>query len=162
MIRILKINELIQIEDLLKIRASYPIEDTDLELLSNRYLFELNENYNRVFFLGFDNENSPSAYVQLIIKNADNDPDLADGNQIAHIHDLRVRSDLQGKGFGKALIKHLEVESYLRGIKLLTLGVDSWNSRAIRFYENLGYAKFKEEPGRTEDEICYFMRKPLN
>ncbi|MES2803269.1 MAG: GNAT family N-acetyltransferase [Bdellovibrionota bacterium] len=159
-LRIIKSNELIQIEDLLRIRMSYS-NDADLASTSNRYFAELSEKDNRVFLLGFENDNSPFGYVQLILVNADNDPQLADGVQIAHIHDLRVRSDLQGKGFGRGLIKYLEEEAHLRGIKTLTLGVDNWNSRAIQFYKNLNYSEFKQEPGRTDDEFVICMQKTI-
>lgn len=160
-VNIVKSNELIRIEDLMSIRMSYPIEGANPASLSNRYISELREKDNRVFFLGFDQESSPFGYVQLITRNADNDPELADGRQIAHIHDLRVKKDLQGKGFGRGLIKYLEDEARLRGIKTLTLGVDNWNSRAIQFYKNLGYIEFKQEPGRTADESVICMQRSL-
>ena len=158
---IIKSNELIQIKDLLIIRTSYPMEASTIASTSNRYVSELSEKDNRIFFLGFDAENSPFGYVQLIIQNADNDPELADGNQVAHIHDLRVKKDLQGKGFGRSLMTFLEDEARLKGIRTLTLGVDNWNSRAIQFYRSLGYTEFKREPGRTDDEFVIYMLRQL-
>lgn len=160
-IRIVKSNELIQVNDLLSIRTSYPLEGSNIASVSSRYVSELGETDNRIFFLGFHEENSPFGYVQLITKNADNDPELADGMQIAHIHDLRVKKDLQSKGFARGLMKYLEDEARLRGVRTLTLGVDNWNSRAIQFYKKLGYSEFKRESGRTEDEFVICMCKAL-
>lgn len=156
-----KSNESIRMEDLLAIRTSYPVTDTNLSIISNRYLNELKETDNRIFIIGFDHLNSPFGYVQLIINNADNDPDLANGKNRSHIHDLRVKCDLQNKGFGKSLIKYLETEAKLKGIKTLTLGVDNWNDKAIQFYKKLGYSSFKQVPGRTSDEFVIYMEKEI-
>ncbi|MEK6773540.1 MAG: GNAT family N-acetyltransferase [Bdellovibrionota bacterium] len=159
--RFLNNNNLIQVSDLLQIRKSYELNDDVSLLIGNRYQQELTEKSNRLFFLGFGADESPFGYVQLILKNADNDPDLADGVEIAHVHDLRIRKDLQGSGFGQVLMNYLEEEAQMKGIKILTLGVENCNTRALNFYQRLGYVKFKESPGRNDDEVCYLMRKSL-
>lgn len=158
-LRVLSSNEQIHIADLMDIRASYSEEDMDLASIEKRFRSELLENYNRVFFVGFNENQISIAYVQLIAFNADNDPDLANGKEIAHIHDLRVRKNFQGRGYGRLLMKQVEDEAGRRGVRILTLGVDNWNARAIHFYNKLGYKKFKETPGRTNEEICYLMQK---
>lgn len=153
-------NELVKVEDLLDIRCSYSLEGETSDAISKRYSEELQQITNRIFIVGLF-EGSAFGYVQLITHNADNDPELADGSQIAHIHDLRIKSYLQGKGFGRYLITYLEEEARFRGFKILTLGVDSWNSRAIKFYQDIGFAEFKQDPGRTDDEFVLCMKKKL-
>lgn len=154
-------NDQITVDDLLKVRASYPITEAEAASNIKRYEQELKEVENRLFFFGRNEDLSPCAYVQLIMKNADNDPELANGYEIAHIHDLRVRSDQQRQGIGFSLMDALEFEAFELGIKVLTLGVDNWNTHAIHFYDQLGYRKFKEVSGRSEDEVCYYMQKQL-
>ena len=73
-IEIIKSDELTRLSDLMKIRSSYPIEDENISTMSNRYLCELGEKDNRIFFVGYDSKNTPFGYVQLIILNADNIP----------------------------------------------------------------------------------------
>lgn len=160
-IEIVHFNDQIRVEDLLEIRTSYPMVNTKIETVLSRYTIELKQIDNRIFFLGFCKENSPFGYVQLIIQNADCDPELANGVELAHIHDLRIKKDLQGQGLGQGLVKYLEAYARLKGKKILTLGVDNWNSRAISFYKNLGYSEFKQQPGRTEEEFVIYMKKKI-
>lgn len=155
-------NELIQISDLMQIRSSYPETQSELLDTEARFKIELTETQNRIFFLGKTQTTLPAVYVQLVLINADNDPELANGQDIAHVHDLRVRLDLQGEGYGQQMIKYLEEEAHKRGIQTLTLGVDSWNARAIEFYNQLGYQKFKEAEGRTQAELVFMLRKTLD
>ncbi len=97
--------------------------------------------------------------VQLILVNADDDLELANASDIAHVHDLRIRSDMQDKGYGKMLMKFVEITAAQSGISTLTLGVDNWNERAIGMYLKLGYRIFKEAEGRFEGEKVCYMRK---
>lgn len=119
---------------------------------------ELGEN--RVVFLGFEN-NEPIATVQLLLKRADNDPELADGKDIAHVHHLRVSYSYHKSGLGKQMMGQAERYATEHGFKRVTLGVDDWNENAIGFYQHLGYKTLKEAEGRTSDEKLIYMYKDL-
>lgn len=158
---VIKNNKEISFKGLMLVRESYADSDDDIQYAKSRYPQELTETDNRIFFLAVDKDSVPLAYVQLLVLNADNDPELANGKDIAHIHDLRVHHGQQGKGIGQALIQELENEAKRRGVRSLTLGVDNWNVRAIKFYQSLGYKEFKQEPGRTDEEFVICMVKSL-
>lgn len=126
-----------------------------------RLLRELDElGNNRDFFVKIKNK-KPLAMIQLIYRNADNDPELANGTNIAHIHDLEVRKEMQNQGIGREVVKFIELYAKEHKITILTLGVDSFNIIAIKLYESMGYIKFKEEEGRTADEKLYLLKKEL-
>ena len=145
----------------MSVRASYPAPPDLLAKIEARYAAELTETENRVFFFEYDERGSATGYVQMLLINADNDPELANGRDIAHVHDLRVHQELQGTGIARRLMDRMEENARERGIRYLTLGVDDTNLRAIEFYRRRGYATFKTTPGRTDDELCFFMRKRL-
>lgn len=116
------------------------------------------QNSNRHLFV-YSKEKLPIACVQLILANADNDPDLANGSTLAHVHALRVHFEYQKQGVATKVMKLLERKCQTMGIKALTLGVDDSNQRAIRLYHNLGYKIFKSSPGRAILERCLYMKK---
>jgi ribosomal protein S18 acetylase RimI-like enzyme len=129
----------------------------------SRGWYELADSSSRKFFVLIDESNAPAAFVQLLLLNVDNDPDLADGATVAHIHDLRVRQDFQRKGYGKQLMGFVELEAArVYKIEKLTLGVDNWNKAAVSFYENLNYSPLKVAPGRTPEEICIYPQKVIS
>jgi ribosomal protein S18 acetylase RimI-like enzyme len=103
----------------------------------------------------------PASIGQLILISADNDPDLADGRDIAHMHSLWVRKDRQRLGFGRLMAEGLALSAKSLGFKVLTLGVDSQNEPAVRLYQALGYQTFKTEPGRIPEDRLLLMRKEL-
>lgn len=157
----LKLQNPSETEVLIPILESYPELRAELNTIGTRYQQELLETDNRSFFIVNDDAGACIAYGQLIFRNADNDPEPANADDIAHVHDLRVRSELQGKGFGKAFMDFLEKTALAAGIRTLTLGVDNWNHRAIALYNKLGYEKFKEADGRTDDEKVFYLKKDL-
>ncbi|MFH2049931.1 MAG: GNAT family N-acetyltransferase, partial [bacterium] len=110
--------------------------------------------------VGYQNDQAV-AMIQMILKNVDNDPELADGNQIAHLHNLQVRNEFQNQGFGKEMMVLVERKAKELGKVIITLGVDDTNHKAISIYNNLGYITFKTEPGRTPDEKCLLMKKEI-
>lgn len=115
---------------------------------------------NRIVLLG-TLEGLPASTVQLVLLNADNNPELANGTDIAHVHNLWTRKDLQRRGLADAMMSHCELLAKRRGIQLLTLGVDDYNSSAIALYKKIGYSTFAEEEGRNPQEKLFLMRKPL-
>ena len=146
---------------LVDIASTHLISDIEKSNSKKRLLRELDEiDDNRDIYIKLDNK-KPIAMIQLIYKNADNDTELANGLDIAHIHDLEVRKELQGLGIGREMVRFIEEVARKQKIKTLTLGVDSTNSRAIKLYESMGYNKFKEEDGRTPKEKLYLLNKTL-
>ncbi len=99
--------------------------------------------------------------IQIVLQNADNDPELANSNDICHIHNLQVRKDCQHQGIGRKMMEYVEGHAKELGKKILTLGVDGDNSRAITLYKKRCYHIFKEEAGRTVDEKLYLMKKEI-
>jgi len=59
------------------------------------------------------------------------------------------------------MMAFVEEKARKMGKKILTLGVDGSNIRAIEFYKKHGYEVFKELPRRLSGEIVYGMRKFL-
>jgi ribosomal protein S18 acetylase RimI-like enzyme len=116
---------------------------------------------NRAIFLGFDGAR-PVGVVQLLLKSADDDLDLANGSDTAHVHHLIVVHDRRKSGLGKILMAEVERYAKEHGIYKITLGVDNWNENAIGFYEHLGYKPFKQADGRTSEEKVIYMSKILN
>ena len=57
---------------------------------------------------------------------------------------LYVRTDIQGKGLGKALLEFVEETVKEAGAKILHLNVNRFN-KARSFYEKMGYIVIKEE-----------------
>lgn len=118
---------------------------------------ELGDNRN-LYFL---EDKNPVAMVQLILKSADNDPELANGKDIAHIHSLQVSKNQHRQGYGLKLMQLLEEEARTLGIRKLTLGVDSDNEKAINLYSKLSYTLMKTLEGRTPDVQLHYLQKIL-
>ncbi|MFH2048892.1 MAG: GNAT family N-acetyltransferase, partial [bacterium] len=105
---ITEISDLNDVDILVEIASSYPKTKEEMLSVKKQLLRELGEaGDNRHIFVGYQNEQAV-AMVQLILKNADNDPELADGNQIAHLHNLQVRNEFQNQGFGKEMMVLVE------------------------------------------------------
>lgn len=135
-------------ENLIKIKAYIANELS--ELGSNRILF----------FLEKDNE--ILGMVQLILKKADGDPELANGKDIAHVHALQISKHQHRKGYGYRLMQLLEQEVKSLDIVKLTLGVDGDNEKALCLYRKLGYSLLKATVGRTAGKELFYMQKNLN
>lgn len=138
------------------------LEDNEEKSILLKHLEEeLKEvNNNRNIYLVYQKK-KPIAYAQLILKNADNNPSLANGVDLAHLHNLRVHKEKRGQGIGKVTVQFLEKEAKKLGFKTLTLGVDHWNSVAIQLYKNLSYQIFRKEEGRFQGEKLLLMKKKL-
>ena len=161
MIEFVEIDDSSAVEAMLAIWASFPHTAEAVAGKKQQLLKELSESGdNRRLFLGrVDGE--AVAMIQIVLKNADNDPDLADGKTVAHLHNLQVRADLQRQGIGTQMMALAEEEARKMGKATITLGVDDTNPGAIRLYRKLGYVNFKTEPGRMPDEKCLLMKKAL-
>ena len=66
------------------------------------------------------------------------------GTHGIYLEDLFIRPTARGKGYGKAMLKHLAGICVRCGYHRLQWWVLDWNQNAITFYEGLG-AKFMKE-----------------
>jgi len=150
------------IEKVMSIVATFGGGPKDLlairEYISNE-LKELGEN--RLLYL-LEDHSRTIGMVQLILKNADNDPQLANGKNVAHVHSLQISKDLHRNGFGNFIMQQLEEEAVRLGLDQLTLGVDGDNEKALGLYKKLGYTLLKEAEGRSPDVKLFYMQKRLN
>ncbi len=116
---------------------------------------------NRVFFLArFDGQ--PVGMVQLILQHADNDPELADGRNVAHAHSLWLKKHLHRRGLASDLMRHVERQAAERGFTTLTLGVEVDNVAAVGLYKKLEYLEFKRKQGRVPSEQLLLLRKRIS
>jgi len=159
--KITEVTDLNDVDILIDIALTYPKTPEQSLAVKKQLLKELSEaGDNRLIFVGYQDDQAV-AMIQLILKNADNDPEYANGKTIAHIHNLQVRCGLQNQGIGKKMMAFSENKLKELGKNVITLGVDDTNIKAISLYKKIGYHTFKIEPGRTPDEKCYVMKKEL-
>lgn len=74
----------------------------------------------------------------------------------AYLEGIMVRKDKQGQKIGTKLMQFLEERARENKAKKITLEVFKHNSRAIKFYEKLGYKK------ERETKTSYVMVKELS
>ncbi len=130
-----EITDVRDVDLLLPVVETYSYTAEEMEIIKTQMLAELSEaGDNRHIFIGLEDD-AVVAFIEIILKNADNDPDLANGKEIAHVHNLRVRHDLQGKGIGRKMMAFAEDKARQMGKQCLTLGVDDTNWRAVNLYE---------------------------
>ncbi|HLE11847.1 MAG TPA: GNAT family N-acetyltransferase [Bacteriovoracaceae bacterium] len=155
----IKIKPDFSIEPIREIINSFKFPTEKVSMIENGFKSELKEaEDNRMIFVGKEH-NLTLVMVQLILNNADNDPELANSTNIAHIHNLRVRMDFHRQGIARKTMTFVEQISKELGKTILTLGVDDFNTSAVLLYEILGYTVFKTEPGRNPNETLLLMRK---
>ena len=148
-------------EVILSILEPFKFSEEKQSLIKRNFECEMTEiGSNRIVLLGSASQ-IPMATVQLVLTNADNNPELANGWDIAHVHNLWVRKDHHRRGLAGCMMRYCEKLASQKRIKYLTLGVDDDNNPALSLYEKLGYKKFAEEEGRTPHEKLLLMRKAL-
>ncbi len=54
--------------------------------------------------------------------------------------------EARGRGFGQQAMKYLEAQAIVLGAQRIELGVFSFNTAAIKFYEKLNYTEFTRIP----------------
>jgi ribosomal-protein-alanine N-acetyltransferase len=69
----------------------------------------------------------------------------------ARVYSIAVHVDYRARGVALALNQHLEKEAKRRGTTAIILEVKIDNSRAIKFYEKLGYENWGTYPAFYED-----------
>ena len=129
---IIKANGIGAIEMLLAIAGTYGHADDEMIAIRKQLENELSDaGKGRDIFIGSINSKAV-AMIQIIYDNVENDPELADGHNIAHIHNLQVRSELQRQGIGINMMTFVEEIAGNKGFSVLTLGVDDINTGAIK------------------------------
>ena len=66
------------------------------------------------------------------------------GRHGIYLEDLYIRTEFRGRGYGKALLKHLAGICNERGYGRFQWWVLDWNSPAIEFYRSLGAEAMSE------------------
>lgn len=61
------------------------------------------------------------------------------------LHKIYVLPGLQGKGIGRYMIDHIVADLKEKGVKLLYLNVNRYNTAARSFYEKMGFDVVREE-----------------
>ncbi len=150
------------IDKVMSVVATFGGGPKDLIAIREYLLTELKEvEENRLLYL-LEDHSRTIGMVQLILKNADNDPELANGKTVAHIHSLQVSKDLHRQGFGILIMQQLEEEAQNLGLTRLTLGVDADNEKAVHLYKKLGYSLLKEVEGRSPAIKLFYLQKELS
>jgi ribosomal protein S18 acetylase RimI-like enzyme len=65
--------------------------------------------------------------------------DVASGHPCLFVYDVHVDEAHQGRGYGKAAMRHAEDEARRRGLDRVALNVFGGNEIARRLYRSLGY-----------------------
>lgn len=149
------------IELVIELVKSFGGNPSEIEKIRSHVKSELEElGDNRVLFILEQGEEAVGV-VQLLLKNADGDPDLANGEDMAHVHALQIKKSFQRKGLATMMMKSLESYALDNGIRTLSLGVDGDNHPALQLYEKLGYILLKEEEGLTPESPLYYLYKKI-
>ena len=150
------------IEKAMKIVATFGANEESLTKIKAHILSELRElGENRILYF-LENDAETFGMVQLIMKNANGDPELANGKDVMHVHALQISKHQHRKGYAYRLMQLLEQDAKRRNVSKLTLGVDADNEKALSLYKKLNYTILKEVEGRTPEEKLYYMQKILN
>lgn len=77
-------------------------------------------------------------------------------NNIAIILHFSVLEDYRGRGIGSALMNHVKIRAKELGARFIAVDTALWNSRALKFYKNLGFTArnvFADYLGPTNDMV---------
>ncbi|MEO0407443.1 MAG: GNAT family N-acetyltransferase [Cyanobacteria bacterium P01_A01_bin.135] len=77
-----------------------------------------------------------------------------------HIKTLAVRSDRRGKGLGRALLRHAEVQSTEGGYREIWLHTNATMTRNLQLYRSIGYRERYRETYQGSESI--YMCKELS
>ncbi len=84
----------------------------------------------------------------------------------AHVLNICIQPDLQGKGLGRTLLHSLEQTARENKVEMLLLEVRASNKRAIKLYESLGFNELgcREHyyPGRNGREDALVLARQLS
>ena len=90
----------------------------------------------------------------------DDDPEVADGKDVATVASLSVLASAGRLGIGRALTVLAEEQARAHGVRVLTLNTRPTNRVALALYEGLGYRRWKEDDRSWGRAV--FLRKSLD
>src|SRR6185295_16021378 len=85
-------------------------------------------------FIATDEENSACGFMRVLLQK-----DYYTGEKHAHVNDIVVTSESEGKGVGKLLLQKADKWAIDKKARWITLNVFETNSRARTVYEKQGY-----------------------
>ncbi len=100
--------------------------------------YEERVNDETCFTLIAEDDNTAVGYVQFFVQEKPENVFRYDKID-CHIDQLAVLETHQNRGIGKLLIEEATRIGQEHGAHMITLGVESFNHRAIKFYEKLGF-----------------------
>jgi ribosomal protein S18 acetylase RimI-like enzyme len=89
---------------------------------------------NDSIFIAEDESNNPLGFVRVNMQT-----DYFTGEQHAHVNDIIVTAETEGKGVGKLLLQKADEWAKQKNARWITLNVFNENSRARNVYEKAGY-----------------------
>ena len=72
---------------------------------------------------------------------------------LVNVHDVAVAPGHRGRGVGQALLAAAEAHARERGACKLTLEVLTGNQRALRSYEQFGFAPYRLDPREGQAQL---------
>jgi GNAT superfamily N-acetyltransferase len=91
-------------------------------------------NANDCVFIAEDELNKPTGFVRVVLQT-----DYYTGKQHAHVNDIVVIAEAEGKGVGKLLLNKADEWAKENNVRWITLNVFDENLRARTVYEKAGY-----------------------
>ena len=89
---------------------------------------------NDAMFIAEDESNSPLGFIRVNMQT-----DYFTGEEHAHVNDIVVTKDAEGKGAGKLLLAKADEWAKAKNARWITLNVFNENYRARKVYEKAGY-----------------------
>lgn len=100
-------------------------------------------------FLALDGD-QPIGYVLALLREVPENPFVHSGRAL-HIDQMSVNTAYQGQGVGTRLMETVLELAQTLGAERVSLGVAVFNTRAIRFYERLGFTIYHHRMSRKTD-----------
>lgn len=86
-------------------------------------------------------------------------PMLCDGKNIANMNAFRIKKEFEGQGHISKLVKMAEKYAKEKGIKFLTIGSETKESRNFAIYLHFGYTEFVTSVVEDDELILFYKKK---
>jgi ribosomal protein S18 acetylase RimI-like enzyme len=97
---------------------------------------------NHYFWLAIE-DGQPVGYLFATVRHQPDTP-VKQAIDLISIEQISIKPDARSKGYGKQMMETVMDFARQQGISLLTLDVWSFNTRAHKFYEDLGFRNYNE------------------
>ncbi|QMV43256.1 ribosomal protein S18-alanine N-acetyltransferase [Cohnella cholangitidis] len=105
----------------------------------------------------FRNELTNNLFAKYMIMESDNDIIGYGGMWLiideAHVTNIAVRTQFQGKGYGRSLLTEMMKTAYFLGARRMTLEVRVSNERAQSLYRKMGFSPSGVRPAYYSDNM---------